>query len=65
MCYSGPNAVDPKDLARASVSAGYIDFSSFFKAESRPELGVLPVNDDAYLAGYSLDRFRELVLVEL
>lgn len=34
-------------------------------AESRPELGILPVNDDAYLAGYSLDRLRELVLVDL
>ncbi|HMR95237.1 MAG TPA: hypothetical protein PKE05_06830 [Microthrixaceae bacterium] len=34
-------------------------------AESRPELGVLPVGDDAYRAGYSLDRLRDLVLVEL
>ena len=34
-------------------------------AESRPELGILPVNDEAYLAGYSLDRLRELVLVDL
>jgi hypothetical protein len=34
-------------------------------AESRPELGVLPANDDVYLAGYSLDRLRELVLVDL
>lgn len=34
-------------------------------AESRPELGILPVNDQAYQAGYSLDRLRELVLVDL
>ena len=34
-------------------------------AESRPELGILPVDDEAYLAGYSLDRLRELTLVEL
>ncbi|HLU41734.1 MAG TPA: hypothetical protein VKZ55_05000, partial [Microthrixaceae bacterium] len=34
-------------------------------AESRPELGVLPVDDEAYLAGYSIDRLRELVLVDL
>jgi hypothetical protein len=34
-------------------------------AESRPELGILPVNDEIYLAGYSLDRLRELVLVDL
>jgi len=34
-------------------------------AESRPELGILPARDDAYMEGYSLDRLRELVLVEL
>ncbi|MGB5758208.1 MAG: hypothetical protein WBM50_14925, partial [Acidimicrobiales bacterium] len=34
-------------------------------AESRPELGILPVDDEAYLAGYSVDRLRELCLVEL
>ncbi len=34
-------------------------------AESRPELGILPVDDEAYLEGYSLDRLRELVQVDL
>ena len=34
-------------------------------AESRPELGILPVNDEAYQFGYSLDRLRELVLIDL
>jgi hypothetical protein len=34
-------------------------------AESRPELGILPVDDEAYREGYSLDRLRELCLVEL
>ncbi len=34
-------------------------------AESRPELGILPVDDDAYMEGYSLDRLRELCLVDL
>lgn len=34
-------------------------------AESRPELGILPVNDREYMAGYSLDRLRELCLVDL
>ncbi len=34
-------------------------------AESRPELGIVPVDDAAYLEGYSLDRLRELCLVEL
>jgi len=34
-------------------------------AEASPELGVLPVGDPAYERGYSLDRLRELTLVEL
>lgn len=34
-------------------------------AEASPELGVLPVGDPAYERGYSLDRMRELTLVEL
>ncbi len=29
-------------------------------AESRPELGILPADDAAYVEGYSLDRLREL-----
>ncbi|NCT90972.1 class I SAM-dependent DNA methyltransferase [Cellulomonas sp. APG4] len=34
-------------------------------AEASPELGVLPVNEPEYAQGYSLDRLRELVQVEL
>src|SRR5690606_12217139 len=34
-------------------------------AEASPELGVLPVGDPVYEQGYSLDRLRELVLVDL
>jgi hypothetical protein len=34
-------------------------------AEASPELKVLPVGDPDYETGYSLDRLRELVLVEL
>lgn len=34
-------------------------------AEASPELGVLPVGDPEYDAGYSLDRLRELVLAEI
>ena len=34
-------------------------------AEAKPELGVLPVGDPTYSAGYSLDRLRELLLVDL
>lgn len=34
-------------------------------AESRPELGILPVDDQTYMEGYSLDRLRELSQVNL
>ncbi|WP_286150095.1 class I SAM-dependent DNA methyltransferase [Mycobacterium sp. ST-F2] len=34
-------------------------------AEASPELGVLPVGEQAYERGYSLDRLRDLTLVEL
>lgn len=34
-------------------------------AEASPELGVLPVGEHAYVRGYSLDRLRDLTLVEL
>src|SRR5699024_708967 len=34
-------------------------------AEASPELGVLPAGDPAYERGYSLDRLRELELVEM
>ena len=36
-----------------------------FYIEARPELGYAPVNSDAYLSGYSLERLRDLELVEL
>ena len=36
-----------------------------FYIEARPELGYAPVNSDAYRAGYSLERLRDLELVEL
>ena len=62
--YTGANAVDPKDLTRQCLRWLYRLLVLLY-AESRPELGVLPTNDDAYLAGYSLDRLGELVLVDL
>ena len=36
-----------------------------FYIEARPELGYAPIDSDAYRAGYSLERLRELELVEL
>jgi hypothetical protein len=62
--YSGENRVDPTDLTRQCLRYLYRLIVLLY-AESRPELGVLPTDDDAYLAGYSLDRLRELVLVDL
>ncbi len=62
--YEGENRVDPTLLTRQCLRWLYRVIVLLY-AESRPELGILPVNDDAYLAGYSLDRLRELVLVDL
>ncbi len=36
-----------------------------FYIEARPELGYAPIDSDAYRAGYSLERLRDLELVEL
>ena len=36
-----------------------------FYIEARPELGYAPLNSDAYRAGYSLERLRDLEMVEL
>jgi hypothetical protein len=36
-----------------------------FYAESRPDLGILPMNDQVYEKGYSLDMLRELEQVQL
>jgi len=62
--YEGPNRVDPRELTMQCLRYLYRLLVLLY-AESRPELGILPVNDEAYLEGYSLDRLRELCLVEL
>ncbi len=56
--------VDAKDLTKQTLRYLYRLLVLLY-AESRPELGILPVDDEAYLEGYSLDRLRELCLVEL
>jgi hypothetical protein len=56
--------VDPRALTTQCLRYLYRLIVLLY-AESRPELGVLPVDDDAYLSGYSVDRLRELVLVDL
>lgn len=53
-----------QDLARHSLRYLYRILFLLF-AEASPELGVLPVGDPAYERGYSLDRLRELTLVEI
>ncbi|MEQ8717734.1 MAG: hypothetical protein RIE08_08995 [Acidimicrobiales bacterium] len=62
--YDGPNAIKADDLTRQSLRWLY-RLVVLLYAESRPELGVLPVDDNEYMAGYSLDRLRELCLVDL
>lgn len=61
--YSGAE-VDPKELTKQCLRYLYRLLVLLY-AESRPGLGILPVNDDIYVAGYSLDRLRELTLVDL
>lgn len=36
-----------------------------FYAEARPELSILPMNDEVYLNGYSLDKLRDLETVQM
>jgi len=62
--YEGANAVDARELTRQSLRWLFRLVVLLF-TESRPDLGVLPVNDEAYMDGYSLDRLRELVSVDL
>lgn len=56
--------VDAKELTRQCLRYLYRLLVLLY-AESRPELGIVPVDDEVYRAGYSLDRLRELVLVDL
>ena len=62
--YSGDNRIDPRDLTTQCLRYLYRLLVLLY-AESRPELGIVPVDDEVYMAGYSLDRLRELTLTEL
>ncbi|WP_402374550.1 class I SAM-dependent DNA methyltransferase [Isoptericola rhizosphaerae] len=55
---------EAQNLARQSLRYLYRVLFLLY-AEASPELGVLPVGDPVYERGYSLDRLRELTLVEL
>ncbi len=56
--------IDPDDLTLQSLRYLYRVIVLLF-AEARPELGILPVDDPDYQAGYSLARLRETALTEL
>ncbi|MDO8150192.1 DNA methyltransferase [Isoptericola sp. b408] len=55
---------EAQNLARQSLRYLYRILFLLY-AEASPELGVLPVGEPVYERGYSLDRLRELTLVEL
>ncbi len=57
-------AADANELAKQALRFLYRILFLLY-AEASPELGVLPVGAPEYDAGYSLDRLRELVQVEL
>jgi hypothetical protein len=52
--------IDPKTLTRQSLRYLYRILFLLY-AEARPELGILPVDDEDYVAGYSMARLGELV----
>ena len=54
----------PGDIVRQSLRFLYRILFLLY-AEARPELGVLPVGDPDYAAGYGMDRLRELTQVPL
>ncbi len=56
--------IDAEELTRQSLRYLYRIIVLLF-AEARPELGILPVNDTDYQAGYSVARLREVALVDL
>ena len=56
--------IDPDVLTQECLRYLYRIIVLLF-AEARPELGILPVDDPDYQAGYSLARLRDVALTEL
>jgi hypothetical protein len=56
--------IDPDVLTRECLRYLYRIIVLLF-AEARPELGILPVDDPDYQAGYSLARLRDIALTDL
>lgn len=62
--FSGKNRLRAAELSDECLRWMYRLLFLFF-VESRPELNYAPVNDEDYLAGYSLESLRDLELVPL
>lgn len=62
--YSGEHALDAEQLSRECLRYMYRILFLFY-IEARPELGYLPVQDDTWRLGYSLDSLRDLEMVRL
>lgn len=62
--YSGERELDAGQLTTECLRYMYRLLFLFY-IEARPELGYAPVDDETYLAGYSLEHLRALELVEL
>lgn len=56
--------IDPDELTRQCLRYLYRIIVLLY-AEARPELGILPVDDPDYQAGYSLARLRDTALTDL
>ena len=56
--------IDADDMTRQCLRYLYRIIVLLF-AEARPELGILPVNDTDYQAGYSVARLRDVALVDI
>lgn len=62
--FSGKNSLRAEELSDECLRYMYRLLFLFF-VESRPELKYAPVEDEAYLAGYSLESLRDLELIPL
>ncbi|MFW6415593.1 MAG: Eco57I restriction-modification methylase domain-containing protein, partial [Thermodesulfobacteriota bacterium] len=62
--YSGEERLDPAELSRECLRFMYRLLFLFY-IESRPDLGYVPMQSDAYRLGYSLESLRDLEMVPL
>ncbi|WP_052507214.1 Eco57I restriction-modification methylase domain-containing protein [Desulfonatronovibrio magnus] len=62
--YSGAEKIDPSELSREALRFMYRLLFIFY-IESRPDLGYVPMQSDAYRTGYSLESLRDLEMVPL